>query len=63
MIFTTMRRILRDAIARHERGAELPPRYLYHHREAGERCPRCGGTIKRAVVFGRTTYFCGTHQK
>ena len=62
-IFTTMRRILREAIARHERGAELPPRYLYHHREAGERCPRCGGTIKRAVVFGRTTYFCGTHQK
>jgi formamidopyrimidine-DNA glycosylase len=62
-IFTTMRRILRDVIGRHERGAPLPPQYLYHHREEGERCPKCGGTIQRAVVFGRTTYFCGKHQR
>ena len=62
-IFTTMRRILRETIARHGREAALPPQYLYHHREEGERCPRCGGTIKRAVVFGRTTYFCGKHQQ
>lgn len=61
-VFTTVRRILREAIARHGREAELPGRYLFHHREEGERCPRCGGTIKRTVVFGRTTYFCGTHQ-
>ena len=62
-IFTTMRRILREVIARHERNAELPPRYLYFHREEGERCPRCGGTLKRTVVFGRTTYFCARHQR
>ena len=62
-IHTTMRRILREVIARHGREAELPARYLYHHREVGARCPRCGGTLKRAVVFGRTTYFCGKHQK
>lgn len=62
-IFTTMRRLLRDVIARHGREAELPARYLFHHREAGERCPRCGGTIRRSVVFGRTTYFCDSHQK
>jgi formamidopyrimidine-DNA glycosylase len=61
-IFTTMRRMLREAIARHQRHAELPPYYLIHHREEGERCPKCGGTIQRAVVFGRTTYFCGKHQ-
>ena len=62
-VHTTMRRILREVIARHGREAELPTRYLYHHRELGTRCPRCGGTIKRAVVFGRTTYFCGKHQR
>ncbi len=62
-IFTTMRKVLRETIARHERGAEHPPRYLIHHREAGERCPRCGGTIRRTVVFGRTTYFCAGHQR
>jgi formamidopyrimidine-DNA glycosylase len=62
-VYTTMRRILNETIKRHGREAELPGRYLIHHREVGERCPRCGGTIRRAVVFGRTTYFCGTHQK
>ncbi|HYI11100.1 MAG TPA: DNA-formamidopyrimidine glycosylase family protein [Thermoanaerobaculia bacterium] len=62
-IFTTMRRILRDVITRHGNDAALPARYLYHHREEGEKCPKCGGAIKRTVVFGRTTYFCGKHQK
>ncbi|MEO8378999.1 MAG: DNA-formamidopyrimidine glycosylase family protein [Acidobacteriota bacterium] len=62
-VFTTIRRILREAVARHARGTELPGTYLFHHREEGERCPRCGGTIQRTVVFGRTTYFCAGHQQ
>jgi len=62
-LFTAMRRILREAIARRERDVELPAKYLMLHREVGERCPRCGGTIKRTVVFGRTTYYCGSHQR
>ena len=62
-LYTSMRRLLNDVIARHERGAGMPARSLYEHREEGHRCPRCGGTIRRAVVFGRTTYFCATHQK
>jgi formamidopyrimidine-DNA glycosylase len=49
-IFTTMRKIVKKPARR------LP-------RDVGERCPKCGGTIKRAVVGGRTTYFCGGHQK
>jgi formamidopyrimidine-DNA glycosylase len=57
-LFTNMRRILRTAIAR-----DLPPRSLFHHREEGERCPRCGGTLRRTVVFGRTTYYCAKHQR
>ncbi|HEX8172467.1 MAG TPA: DNA-formamidopyrimidine glycosylase family protein [Thermoanaerobaculia bacterium] len=62
-IYTTMRRVLREAITRRARGGDLPPRALIHHREEGARCPRCGGTIRRAVVFGRTTYFCAKHQR
>jgi formamidopyrimidine-DNA glycosylase len=62
-IFTAMRRVLREAVARRDRDADLPPRYLFNHREEGARCPRCGGTIARSVVFGRTTYFCQRHQK
>lgn len=62
-MFTATRRILREAIARHAREKELPAHYLFHHREVGDRCPKCGGTIQRTVVFGRTTYFCGRHQR
>jgi formamidopyrimidine-DNA glycosylase len=62
-IYTSMRRLLADVIARHERGAGMPAKSLYEHREVGDRCPRCGGTIQRSVVFGRTTYFCPRHQK
>jgi formamidopyrimidine-DNA glycosylase len=62
-MFANMRRILREAIARQEGGSELPHRYLFNHREVGERCRRCSGTIRRTVVFGRTTYFCGVHQR
>ncbi|HEV8659351.1 MAG TPA: DNA-formamidopyrimidine glycosylase family protein [Thermoanaerobaculia bacterium] len=62
-IFMAMRRILREVIARKTDYASYPPRYLIHHREEGTRCPRCGGTIRRSVVFGRTTYFCAKHQR
>jgi formamidopyrimidine-DNA glycosylase len=62
-VHSELRKILREAVARRDRDADLPPRYLYHHREEGARCPRCGGTIARSVVFGRTTYFCRDHQK
>jgi formamidopyrimidine-DNA glycosylase len=62
-IHTAMRRILREVIARKSRHAGHPPRFLIHHREEGDRCPRCGGAIRRSVVFGRTTYFCGKHQR
>lgn len=62
-VFDSMRRILRLAIARHAKGKDLPGSALMHHREEGERCPMCGGTIRRSVVFGRTTYFCARHQR
>ncbi len=62
-IHAGMRAILREAITFKSGGGDYPSRYLIPHREEGERCPRCGGTIQRTVVFGRTTYFCGTHQR
>jgi formamidopyrimidine-DNA glycosylase len=42
--------------ARGERGS-MQEEFLVHTRE-GEPCPRCGGTIQRIVVSGRSTYFC-----
>src|ERR1044071_7772829 len=61
-IFTTMRKILLTVIDLKEHDGDYPPRYLIHHRDEGARCPRCGGTIVRSVVFGRTTYSCARHQ-
>ncbi len=62
-IFNAMRKLLREVITRHGRGQDLPPRWLYHNRETDRNCPRCGGDIRRTVVFGRTTYFCAGHQR
>jgi formamidopyrimidine-DNA glycosylase len=62
-IYATMRRILKAVIARKARGAGYPARYLIEHREEGGPCPTCGATIRRTVVFGRTTYYCGKHQR
>ena len=41
---------------RGEKGT-MQDEFLVHTRE-GEPCPRCGGTIERIVVGGRSTYFC-----
>jgi formamidopyrimidine-DNA glycosylase len=61
-VFATMRKILLTVIDLKEHDRDYPPRYLIHHREEGARCPRCGGTIGKSVVFGRTTYSCARHQ-
>jgi formamidopyrimidine-DNA glycosylase len=62
-IFVGIRSVLKEAIAFKSRGGTYPARWLVQHREEGDRCPACGGTIQRTVVFGRTTYFCGKHQR
>jgi formamidopyrimidine-DNA glycosylase len=46
--------------ARGERGT-MQNEFLVHTRE-GEDCPRCGQTIVRIVVGGRSTYFCPSCQ-
>ena len=62
-LFGNLRRILQETIAFKSHGGDYPGRYLVQHREEGDRCPRCGGTIRRTVVAGRTTYYCARHQK
>jgi formamidopyrimidine-DNA glycosylase len=62
-VYNAMRRILREVIRVRAKDGDWPARYLTMHREEGERCPKCGGTIRRTVVMSRTTYFCGNHQK
>jgi formamidopyrimidine-DNA glycosylase len=45
---------------RGEKGT-MQDEFLVHTRE-GEPCPRCGGTISRIVVSGRSTYYCPSCQ-
>jgi formamidopyrimidine-DNA glycosylase len=47
--------------ARGERGS-MQDEFLVHTRE-GEPCVRCGETIRRIVVSGRSTYFCPRCQR
>ena len=61
-VFANLKRVLTETIAFKSRGGDHPARFLVEHREEGDRCPKCGGTIARTVVGGRTTYFCSRHQ-
>jgi formamidopyrimidine-DNA glycosylase len=62
-LYNNIRGVLRQTIAFKSRGRDYPARFLVQHREEGERCPRCGGTIRRTVVATRTTYYCAQHQR
>ena len=62
-LFMNIRDILRQTIAFKSKDKNYPPRFLVRHREEGDRCPKCGGTIRRTIVAGRTTYYCARHQK
>jgi formamidopyrimidine-DNA glycosylase len=61
-LFRAAKEVLTTAVASGA-GAEieterLPKHYLLRHREAGGKCPRCGGKIEALKVGGRTSYLC-----
>jgi formamidopyrimidine-DNA glycosylase len=71
-----LRRVLQDVLRKAilARGSSIsdfldadgePGEYQRHHRaygREGKRCYRCGATIRRAIVAGRSSYFCPTCQ-
>ncbi|HEX9500640.1 MAG TPA: DNA-formamidopyrimidine glycosylase family protein, partial [Thermoanaerobaculia bacterium] len=61
-LYKQIRAVLRETIDFKSRDRDYPARFLIQHREEGDRCPRCGGTIHRTVVATRTTYYCAKHQ-
>jgi formamidopyrimidine-DNA glycosylase len=55
-------RVRREAISRGA-GSEailerVPRTWLLPHRRSGDRCPRCGGTIRACETGGRRGYWC-----
>lgn len=61
--FNAMLRVLRVAIRHKADPEKLPGSYLILSREAGRRCSKCGGEIKKATISGRSAYYCGRHQR
>lgn len=57
------RTVLETAIEREADPERLPGEWLLRHRNEGERCPRCGGSIRREVISGRGSYLCDAHQE
>ena len=41
---------------------EMPGSFLLHYRKPGTRCPRCGGTVSRITLGGRSAYLCDACQ-
>ncbi len=62
-IYQNMDAVLETAVASKANPDEMPRSYLLKHREEGVQCTRCGGSIEKTTVSGRTTYFCPGCQK
>jgi formamidopyrimidine-DNA glycosylase len=57
-ISTAISEVLKTAIEREADPSRFPQGYLLPHRKEGETCPRCGGSVGKAKIAGRTAYFC-----
>lgn len=57
-VHKAMQSVLKKAIERGADPGRLPRGFLIPHREAGDRCPVCGGKVARLTTGGRSTYFC-----
>jgi formamidopyrimidine-DNA glycosylase len=61
-LYRALRRVLEVSIKKGA-GAEefterLPKNFLLRRREAGAKCPRCGGRVRTMKANGRTSYYC-----
>jgi formamidopyrimidine-DNA glycosylase len=61
-LIQAIREVLADAPAGRYQDERATSRWNVYDRE-GEKCPRCGATIKRIVQAGRSTYYCPVDQK
>jgi formamidopyrimidine-DNA glycosylase len=62
-LFRAARYILRKAIAARADANRMPKSWLLRRRGKGEKCPRCGRTLKSATIGGRTAWYCAHCQR
>lgn len=56
-------KVLKSAIKAEADPTRMPKSFLLPHRQAGERCPRCGGEVQSMKAAGRTAWLCPRCQK
>ncbi|MBD3427102.1 MAG: DNA-formamidopyrimidine glycosylase [Candidatus Omnitrophica bacterium] len=62
-IYRNMKKILEKAIEKKADPDKFPRTWIIPARGEKEKCPRCGGGIKRIKISGRSSYFCPRCQK
>jgi formamidopyrimidine-DNA glycosylase len=62
-LFDSVRMVLTTAIDRKAQPDDFPEGFIIPHRNADDKCPRCGGRIKNIKVNNRGTYLCPRCQK
>lgn len=62
-LYNSMKMVLNTAIDRRVQPDRFPKGFIIPHRDEGDKCPRCGGNIKKIKVNNRGTYLCPRCQK
>jgi formamidopyrimidine-DNA glycosylase len=62
-IYGNMNRILKKAAEKKADPDKFPRSWLIPRREKGADCPRCGGSLRKKKISGRSSYFCPGCQK
>jgi formamidopyrimidine-DNA glycosylase len=62
-VFDCLKTVLHVAIEHQAEPEQFPDGYLIPYRHTDHACPKCGGSIERIKVSGRTGYFCPACQK
>jgi formamidopyrimidine-DNA glycosylase len=62
-LYDTMHEVIEVRVNTFRQPENLPENYLLRHRDDGETCPKCGGTIHRVKISGRSSYVCDSCQE
>ena len=58
LLYDNMKEVLKEAIDSRVDPDALPSCYLLPNRSPGSPCPKCGESIEKIKVSGRSSYFC-----
>ena len=61
-IYKQLKSVIKKAIDANADHEKFPKNFLVTKRKDGEKCPKCGGTIKQKKYSGRSAHFCKDHQ-